>query len=114
MPLRLGTRRQESECTFPVVSVVVLVGQVVVAGWRVPQPVALVPRHLLLLLLLLRLPLLLQLLLLLQVWPLATLDSRAATSVATGNRTLSSHSSADHWWAMAGGLPPFDALSTRC
>ena len=99
MPLRLGTRRQESECTFPVVSVVVLVGQVVVAGWRVPQPVALVPRHLLLLL---------------QVWPLATLDSRAATSVATGNRTLSSHSSADHWWAMAGGLPPFDALSTRC
>jgi hypothetical protein len=50
---------------------------------------------LLLLLLLQQLLLLLPLLLLLQVWPLATLDSRAATSVATGNRTLSSHSSAD-------------------
>ena len=66
-----------------------------VAGWRVSQPAAVGLRYLLLLLLLQQLLLLLPLLLLLQVWPLATLDSRAATSVATGNRTLSSHSSAD-------------------
>jgi len=94
MPLRLRTRRQEVECTLPVVLVEALVGQVVVAGWHASQPAAVGLRRLLLLLLLLLLPL--QLLLLLQVRLLATLHSRAATSVATESRTLSSRTSADH------------------
>ena len=66
-------------------------GQVVVAGWHASQPAAVGLRRLLLLLLL---PL--QQLLLLQVRLLATLHSRAATSVATESRTLSSRTSADH------------------
>lgn len=59
MSLRLRTRRQEAECTLPVASVEVLVGQVVVAGWRVSQPAVVGLRCSLLLLPLLQLLLLL-------------------------------------------------------